>query len=119
MVESAFAPPSALPTANERNEHLARARDKARAASPRGPELPPADAELFAALKEWRGNLARASGVPAFVIFHDKTLAAVAGARPRTRRQLLDVPGIGKVKVERHGDELLELIGKHSAATAH
>nr|MBA2327779.1 HRDC domain-containing protein [Actinomycetota bacterium] len=72
---------------------------------------------LFNALVEWRRNLARASGVPAFVIFHDSTLAAVAGKRPRSRKELLTVPGIGKVKAERHGEALLELIGRH--ATTH
>jgi superfamily II DNA helicase RecQ len=50
------------------------------------------------------------------VIFHDSTLAVVAGSRPRTRAELLAVPGIGKVKAERHGDALLELVGRHATA---
>ena len=116
VVEAAFAPPGPAPSPDQQREHIARARERARAAGPGADaELAPPDAELFAALKEWRGNLARSSQVPAFVIFHDKTLAEVARARPRTRGQLLQVPGIGKVKVERHGDELLELIGRHNA----
>jgi len=99
-------------------EQLVRAREKARAAQA-GPAPAPPDPELFAALVEWRRNLARASGVPAFVIFHDSTLAAVADRRPRNRRELLSVPGIGKVKIERHGEALLELVGKHRPATTH
>jgi DNA helicase-2/ATP-dependent DNA helicase PcrA len=74
---------------------------------------PPPDPELFAALVEWRRNLARVSGVPAFVIFHDRTLAAVAAARPDSRAALLTVPGVGPVKVERHGEALLELVSQH------
>jgi DNA helicase-2/ATP-dependent DNA helicase PcrA len=69
--------------------------------------------ELLDALLEWRRNLARASGVPAYVIFHDSTLEAVARDRPRSRGDLLTIPGIGPVKVERHGAALLELVGRH------
>ena len=47
-------------------------------------EVPEADAPLFAALVEWRRKLSRASGAPAYVVFHDTTLAAIATARPRT-----------------------------------
>jgi DNA helicase II / ATP-dependent DNA helicase PcrA len=123
VIEDAFAPPAPEPAPEQQREHIAKAREQARSRAPAsrpgraGEELAPADAELLAALMEWRRNLARASEVPAFVIFHDKTLVAVAAARPRTHGQLLDVPGIGKVKVERHGDDLLELVGKHSATT--
>jgi superfamily II DNA helicase RecQ len=69
--------------------------------------------ELLDALLEWRRNLARASGVPAYVIFHDSTLEAVARDRPRSRGDLLTIPGIGPVKVERHGAALLDLVGRH------
>ena len=69
--------------------------------------------ELLGALLEWRRNLARASGVPAYVIFHDTTLEAVARDRPRSRGDLLTIPGIGPVKLQRHGQALLELVGQH------
>ncbi len=71
--------------------------------------------ELFSALVEWRRNLARLSGVPAYVIFHDKTLKAVAAVQPSTRDDLLAVPGIGPVKVERHADAVLELVRRHAS----
>ncbi|HUF84668.1 MAG TPA: ATP-dependent DNA helicase UvrD2 [Acidimicrobiia bacterium] len=117
VIEDACSPEGKAPDSVElRRERVARAREKARAAAaPSRPTLAPPDADLFNALVEWRRNLARASGVPAFVIFHDSTLAAVAGKRPRTRKELLAVPGIGKVKVERHGEALLELVGRHTA----
>ena len=69
--------------------------------------------ELLGALLEWRRNLARASGVPAYVIFHDTTLEAVARDRPQSRGDLLTIPGIGPVKLQRHGQALLEMVGRH------
>ncbi|HET9443112.1 MAG TPA: 3'-5' exonuclease, partial [Acidimicrobiales bacterium] len=68
------------------------------------------DPEMFAALKEWRARTARAASVPAHVIFHDTTLAAVAELRPGTREALLAVPGLGPVKAERYGDALLAMV---------
>ena len=75
-----------------------------------------ADTPLFAALVEWRRRLSRASGAPAYVVFHDTTLAAIASARPRTRGALLTVPGVGPVKAERYGDAVLALVGEHAIA---
>jgi DNA helicase-2/ATP-dependent DNA helicase PcrA len=68
---------------------------------------------VFAALKAWRSRAARAANVPAYVIFHDTTLAAVAEARPTTRDALLEIPGLGPLKAERYGDELLRLVAEH------
>jgi superfamily II DNA helicase RecQ len=86
---------------------------RTRSAAGRAPQLDPTSAELLGALREWRRNLARASGVPAYVIFNDSTLEAVARNRPRSRGDLLTIPGIGPVKVERHGQALLEMVGRH------
>lgn len=69
---------------------------------------------LFDDLKGWRLTQSRAADVPAFVIFNDATLAEVARRRPKTRVQLLDVPGIGPVKAERFGDALLAVVAQHS-----
>ena len=74
-----------------------------------------ADPKVLAELVAWRKMLARASGVPAQVIFHDATLAAVAEARPADRQALMAVPGLGPLKVERYGDELLALVARVSA----
>jgi superfamily II DNA helicase RecQ len=52
--------------------------------------------------------------VPAFVLFHDTTLAAVAEARPRDRHALLALPGMGPVKAERYGDALLGVVADHT-----
>ena len=69
-----------------------------------------ADPAVLQALRSWRANTARASGVPAFVVFHDTTLAAVAEARPRDRPSLLALPGMGPVKADRYGDDLLAVV---------
>ena len=65
---------------------------------------------LLHALKEWRRARARAAETPAYTIFDDKTLAAIVETRPRTKTALRAVPGIGPVKLERYGDEVLDLV---------
>jgi superfamily II DNA helicase RecQ len=52
--------------------------------------------------------------VPAFVVFHDTTLAAVAEARPRDVPALLALPGMGPVKAERYGDALLAVVAANT-----
>jgi RecQ family ATP-dependent DNA helicase len=64
---------------------------------------------LAAKLKEWRAAEAKRLGVPAFVVLHDRTLAALAQARPANPRQLLEVSGLGPMKVARFGEAILEL----------
>ena len=76
------------------------------------------DPAVLNALKEWRSAAARAAGVPAFVIFHDTTLAAVAEACPGDRGELLALPGLGPVKAERYGDDLLRVVAEHITSRA-
>ncbi len=68
------------------------------------------DDPTFDALHTWRRNRARAADVPPFVLFTDQTLRALADRRPSTRSQLAATPGIGPAKLERYGDELLEVL---------
>jgi len=96
-------------------EHLADSRARVRAARPNGPEVGRnADPRMLETLKTWRAATARATGVPAYVVFHDTTLAAVAEAKPRDRAALLALPGVGPVKVERYGDALLSVVAAAS-----
>ena len=74
-----------------------------------------ADPAVLEALKTWRARTARATGVPAFVVFHDTTLAAVAEAKPRNHTALLALPGVGPVKAERYGDAVLEVVATSRA----
>jgi DNA helicase-2/ATP-dependent DNA helicase PcrA len=71
------------------------------------------DQVLFEELRRWRSQQAKAASVPAFVIFDDKTLTEVAARRPTDRAGLLAVPGIGPVKLERYGDDLLAVVAGH------
>ena len=73
------------------------------------------NSELVNALSEWRKNRARAAAIPAYVVFPDTTLHALAQYQPKTSADLLDISGIGPTRVENYGDELLEIIGQHSA----
>jgi superfamily II DNA helicase RecQ len=67
------------------------------------------DEALVLKLREWRSSEAKRLGVPTFLILHDKTLRAVAQARPSTSNQLLTVSGFGSAKVEKFGEAILEL----------
>ncbi|HVF35005.1 MAG TPA: DNA helicase RecQ [Candidatus Saccharimonadia bacterium] len=61
----------------------------------------------FAALRELRARLAREQGEPAYVIFHDATLRAIALAEPASVDALAAIPGIGAHKLERYGAQVL------------
>jgi len=74
--------------------------------------LAPDEHRLFERLRELRRALAAEQGVPAYVIFNDRTLEAMARARPATRRQMLEVPGVGGVKLERYGRAFLDAIAE-------
>ena len=90
--------------------HNANARKAKKAASTRNLSISGADAELLDRLKAWRLARAQEQSVPAFVIFHDSTLAAIAAARPQTAEALAGISGIGARKLERYGAALLELL---------
>jgi DNA helicase-2/ATP-dependent DNA helicase PcrA len=68
------------------------------------------DDPLYAALKRWRLERATADDLPAYVVFHNSTLAEIAGRRPRDLAELSAVPGVGPTKLERYGDEVLAVL---------
>ncbi|MCV7469239.1 ATP-dependent DNA helicase UvrD2 [Micrococcus luteus] len=74
------------------------------------------DEAVLEELRDWRTRTAAEMRMPAFVVFTDATLVAIAEAMPRTPAELLKVPGLGKAKLEKHGPELLELL--HGTPTA-
>ncbi|MEX2230132.1 MAG: HRDC domain-containing protein, partial [Dehalococcoidia bacterium] len=74
------------------------------------------DDPLFDALRRWRSARAREDGVPAYVLFSDRTMRELVAVRPASREQLLGVWGLGEARVERFGDDLLAVIGDPSAA---
>jgi len=67
---------------------------------------------VFQALKAWRLSIARANDVPAFVIFNNKTLHAIAHDRPNDKRSLLNVTGVGPAKAEQYGEDVLRLVSE-------
>ena len=69
-----------------------------------------ADPQLFERLKQLRTELAEEEGVAAFLIFHDKTLKAIAGHKPMSPAALMEVPGIGALKAERYGRRVLAVV---------
>ena len=68
------------------------------------------DTPLFESLRALRRRLADERGVPAYVVFSDATLLAMALTHPTTESQLLTVPGVGPVKLERYGKAFLEVL---------
>jgi superfamily II DNA helicase RecQ len=65
---------------------------------------------LFDRLREWRRKRAQADGVPAYVVFHDRTLAEIAERKPRDWADLAAVAGVGPAKLERYADEVLAVV---------
>jgi DNA helicase-2/ATP-dependent DNA helicase PcrA len=68
------------------------------------------DPGLLERLKTWRLEQAQSQGVPAFVVFNDRTLEAIVSLRPSNETALLEVPGIGPAKLDAYGDQLLDLL---------
>lgn len=80
-------------------------------AAGRCPDCPPTyDEGLYDRLVTWRRELSKAQSVPAFVVFTDATLEAIAEAEPRDARGLLAIAGIGARKLEQYGDDVLAIV---------
>ena len=69
-----------------------------------------ADEAIVEALRAWRLERARSDGVPAYVVFDNKTMTAIAAAEPQTLERLAAVPGIGPSRLEGYGDEILAAV---------
>lgn len=72
------------------------------------------DEQTMALLREWRRQQASEQKVPAFCIFTDATLIALAEARPHNRSDLVKVQGLGPAKADKYGDEVLAILGSES-----
>jgi ATP-dependent DNA helicase RecQ len=87
-------------------------RDRTEKAPPRSAAAAALDAPAqarYAALKAWRGEVAREHNLPAYVIFHDATLAAIAERAPATLEDLQGISGIGAKKLEAYGADVLRV----------
>ena len=79
------------------------------------PALTTDDSRLFAKLKAWRTEVARTQKVPPYVVFNDRTLRAIAAARPRDEIELSRLHGIGPAKIASFGAEVLDVLAKHAS----
>jgi len=70
----------------------------------------PSAGPLLDALRAWRAATAREHNVPAYVVFHDSTLEAIAAAPPRNLDDLRGITGIGAKKLERYGEAILKIV---------
>ncbi len=89
-----------------------------RAATPAAAELSEADEALLASLKDLRLSLARDRGVPAYVIFHDRTLADMAMKKPASEAEFAEVFGVGEAKLRNFAEPFLAAIADHAANSA-
>jgi ATP-dependent DNA helicase RecQ len=75
----------------------------------------PLEEDLLRELRRLRREIADATGVPAYVIFHDRTLLDLATYLPQSLATLAEVHGMGRRKVDHYGDQLLEMVGAYCA----
>jgi len=64
----------------------------------------------YLALKRWRLKRAKTDEIPAYVVFHNSTLAEIAARQPKSIQELASVPGVGPTKLERYGPEVLDAL---------
>jgi ATP-dependent DNA helicase RecQ len=75
-------------------------------------ELSPEQEAVFDELRTWRGATAKEQGVPAYVVFHDATLRAIALAAPSSLGELMGISGVGESKLAKYGDGILEVLAQ-------
>ena len=76
------------------------------------------DTELYEILKQWRLHKAKELSVPAFCIFSNETLKYITELKPKTHAGLMGIKGIGEMKIEKYGEDILNLINKYSDKTS-
>jgi ATP-dependent DNA helicase RecQ len=102
--------PSEKPRASRSNSRAARAeRDES------GQPLSLVERDCLEALKAWRAEVARSHNLPAFVIFHDSTLRALAQRRPSQLDDLEGIAGLGQKKREAYGAEVVRVVAAFAA----
>ena len=77
--------------------------------------MSPDNHSLFERLRAWRADAARSHGVPAYVIFHDATLAEIARTRPASLDALRGISGVGARKLDAYGADIVGLVARYRA----
>ena len=72
------------------------------------------DQELLANLKSLRSQISGVRGVPAYIVFNDRSLVDMAQQRPANKEEFAAIHGVGKAKLRKFSDEFLALITKHN-----
>ena len=75
-------------------------------------DLSAADAAVFEELRAWRGATAREQSLPAYTVFQNATLRAIAMARPATLAELSEINGVGEAKLAKYGEQVLDLLAE-------
>nr|WP_243696842.1 DNA helicase RecQ [Labedella endophytica] len=83
---------------------------RVKAARPAAADLDVADRELFEALRAWRAEEAKTAGVPAYIVFGDATLRAIALAKPSSISELDGITGIGEKKRASYGEAVVAVV---------
>ncbi|MEM9086160.1 MAG: DNA helicase RecQ [Pseudomonadota bacterium] len=97
----------------EREVTVIEPRKKTRRARKSG-DLNPAGDPLFEALRSARADLARANGIPAYIIFHDSVLREMAAHKPTSVDAMAEIQGIGAKKLETYGEAFLDVVRRHA-----
>ncbi|MCA9791324.1 MAG: HRDC domain-containing protein, partial [Candidatus Eremiobacteraeota bacterium] len=106
--------PAARPVLKgEESIRLRRDPEAKKARAPRTSFEGPVDSELWSALRQKRLELARAQGVPPYLIFHDSTLHAMVVERPKDMRAFASLPGVGSKKLDSYGEAFLSVLEQH------
>ncbi|GAB1475633.1 hypothetical protein MASR2M70_04650 [Bacillota bacterium] len=92
------------------------AKEKSQKGSSRKNKLPQhLDEQLFEQLRELRFSIAQKQGVPAYIVFSNATLSDMCNRLPKTEKEMLEVSGVGEIKLERYGDQFLNAISVYLA----
>ncbi|MBL7259138.1 DNA helicase RecQ [Paractinoplanes lichenicola] len=91
---------------------------KQRATAAPAADLSPADASTFERLRAWRASVAKEQGMPAYVIFHDATLRAIAALNPKSLGELGTVSGVGQGKLAKFGQAVLDTLHDSDGGSA-
>ncbi len=104
--------PAETPPRSRRSSRKGTPTGSSRSATAKPPPLPLDEAGLarFAALKTWRAEVAKAHNLPAYVVFHDATLAEMAREAPDSLDALAGISGVGCKKLDAYGADLLRVL---------
>lgn len=75
-------------------------------------DLSTRDQSVFDALRAWRTSLAKARGVPPYVIFHDRTLAEIAREKPSDASALREISGVGEKKAQAYAEDVARIVAE-------